>query len=157
SDVCSSDLVRYRDVDRVWSWSLSLPHQRESPGDCSAALRQTELGELSKEPAGQDISGRSSFGQVLRRVGLFQITPALVSALGPRVDEDQPVLEHDPPAPVGPLLEPKDRAAADQRVLVYPIQRAADHFGMPFRQIARGKALLGLPASEPFRDFVQAL
>src|SRR5690606_18091644 len=63
-------------------------------------LRQTELGELSKELAGQDISGRSSFGQVLRRVGFLQITPALVCPLGPRVDEDQPVFEHDPPAPV---------------------------------------------------------
>lgn len=85
--------------------------------------------------------------EIRRHILVFQITPALMRAFGDRADGDQFGTQPDPGPPLPVIHEAEYRAAADERVVQYPIKRAADHLLVPLWQIARGQpdfACLGI-------------
>ena len=99
---------------------------------------------------GHHIARHHVIAEIDRRIGVLEIAPALMRALGPGMGEDQDRVDEDRDAPALGFAEAEDRRARDQLMLENPVERAlAGNLRMPLGQIARGQEnRAGLGADE---------
>ena len=74
--------------------------------------------------------------QIGRSIGLRQIAPTLMRALGYGPDGDEPWLDPYPMSPRAVFHEAEYRTATDDGVGMNPVQRSASHFVDPFGKVA---------------------
>jgi hypothetical protein len=84
-------------------------------GALGNALGRGQPGEVLDQRARHDVAGYCAWLKIGRGVGLLEVAPALVRALGARVDEDQLRREGGSSSGDFPPRDAEDLAARDDR------------------------------------------